>query len=313
MEIFRFSVFTATYNRASFLPRVYRSLVEQTYKDFEWIVVDDGSTDNTEDLIQSYINAGELKLITYKKKENGGKHTAWREATKIFQGKYVISIDSDDSLLPNALEIFDLNWRSLENSDEYQNFWEVKARGCYEDGSLVGNKLPEPILDIYAPILTYKYDIRGDLHGCRKASVLRNEAKVPDYFIFEENCSNFQEHIRWFRAGRIYKTRYIEEFTMIVSLAATDRLSRTNKGTNLKQSYNTLVSSIFDLNENKSYMKKWKCILYYKTIAIILYMSFRLNKNPFKLPYEYLNYSDKIFMILGYIPIYFFYIIREKL
>jgi len=78
MNNWRFSVFTATYNRAKFLPRVYKSLKDQTFKDFEWIIVDDGSTDNTEELVNSFLNEKVLKSIKYIKKENAGKHTAWR-------------------------------------------------------------------------------------------------------------------------------------------------------------------------------------------------------------------------------------------
>ncbi len=303
----RFSVFTATYNRATFLPKVYESLLKQTYQCFEWIIVDDGSTDDTEELIKSYIDDGRLQ-IRYVKKPNGGKHTAWRTVTKMFQTDYALSIDSDDYLTPDALEIFDRNWKELESSDDYDMFWEVKSRDKYEDGKLVGKPLPKSIYDTYANILTYKFKITGDLHGCRKTSVLRNEAKVPDSFIFEDKCSNFQESIRWLRAGKKYKTRYIDEVTAVVSLAAPDRLSASNR--NEKDSYNSLVAGIFKLRESRNDMLKWDKLSYFKTIAIILYVSFRLNKNPFKLPYEKLHGMDKFLLLLAYIPVFCLYKIR---
>src|SRR5690554_5433310 len=127
MEKYRFSVWTPTYNREKLLKRVYQSLLDQTFKDFEWIIIDDGSVDNTEDLVKGFINDGKLKSIRYFKKENGGKHTAWRMATNKFRAKYVVTIDSDDTLTPDALELFNKHWLELEKSTAYKDFWEVKG------------------------------------------------------------------------------------------------------------------------------------------------------------------------------------------
>lgn len=69
------TIFTPTYNRAYILKNLYDSLCEQTSKDFEWLIVDDGSSDNTEDLIRSFINEGRI-LIRYFKQANAGKHIA---------------------------------------------------------------------------------------------------------------------------------------------------------------------------------------------------------------------------------------------
>ncbi|MBT0812923.1 glycosyltransferase family 2 protein [Litoribacter ruber] len=307
--ILRFSVFTSTYNRASFLTKVYESLLRQTYQNFEWVIIDDGSTDNTDSLIQNFIDKGKLK-IRYIKKENGGKHTAWRIATEMFRGKYVLSIDSDDSLTPQALEIFNKHWNELENSNVYDEFWEVKARNMYENGRIVGNALPKDIFDTYAHILTYKFKVTGDLHGCRKTSVLRNEAKVPDNFMFEDKCSNFQESIRWFRAGKKYKTRYVEEVTSIVSLAAEDRLSSSDNKKIKKNFYNSLVNVIYKLHESREDILRWDKRTYFELIAKTLYVSFRLRKNPFKLPFEKFYILDHFFLILGFFPIYILYKIR---
>ena len=81
------TIITPTYNRADLLPRLYESLVRQTDKDFEWLVVDDGSTDKTEELIQQYCQTGAVG-ITYIRQENAGKHTALnrgrREGVEIY-------------------------------------------------------------------------------------------------------------------------------------------------------------------------------------------------------------------------------------
>lgn len=69
------TILTPTYNRAYILPKLYASLVEQTNKHFDWMVVDDGSTDNTEQLISEFIADGKINIV-YIKQKNGGKHRA---------------------------------------------------------------------------------------------------------------------------------------------------------------------------------------------------------------------------------------------
>ncbi len=314
MSKYRFSVFTATYNRAKMLPKVYESLVNQKFTDFEWIVIDDGSEDNTEELLQSFIAENKLNHIYYVKKENGGKHTAWREATKLFQGEYVLTLDSDDFLLPNTLYIFDKRWRELEQSPEYDNFWEVKARLINEKGLLIGEPLPKPIVDAHAHDFIFKYNFFADLDGCRKVDVLKKEAKVPESFLYEDYCNNFAECIRWFRAGRMYKTRYVQDITGCVVTTGNDRLSSSGDTlkTSSKLTYNRLVGGIYMLSENKIDMLRWNKVRYLKSIASLCYYCFILNINVFKIPHKELyKFPNNLFIFLGYLPMYMYYLIKR--
>jgi len=96
------TVFTPAYNRANMLERLYRSLCDQTCDDFEWLIIDDGSTDDTASVIQSFI--GEEKIhIRYYKKENGGKHTAHNLALELAAGEWFLCVDSDDLLTADAV------------------------------------------------------------------------------------------------------------------------------------------------------------------------------------------------------------------
>ena len=96
------TVFTPTYNRKDTLQRLYRSLCAQTVFDFEWLIVDDGSTDGTEAAAGSFSSA--LFPVRYIKKENGGKHTAYNLALQQATGTYFLCVDSDDLLVPDAME-----------------------------------------------------------------------------------------------------------------------------------------------------------------------------------------------------------------
>lgn len=97
------TIFTPAYNRAGILPRLYQSLLAQTAMDFEWLVIDDGSTDETRKVVGGWIKEGRLP-IRYIKKENGGKHTAHNEALRHANGEWLFCVDSDDWLPQNAVE-----------------------------------------------------------------------------------------------------------------------------------------------------------------------------------------------------------------
>lgn len=101
MEI---TVFTPTYNRGYIIETLYRSLQRQTFKDFEWIIVDDGSSDNTEKLVQNWIRENNFFPIYYYKKENGGKCRAINYGLDLAKGRLFFTVDSDDYLTDNALE-----------------------------------------------------------------------------------------------------------------------------------------------------------------------------------------------------------------
>lgn len=97
------TIFTPTYNRAYILPKLYNSLCRQTSKEFEWIVVDDGSTDNTENLIMNWINENRIK-IRYIKQKNSGKPIAHNRGVSETKGDLFVCVDSDDYLIDTAVE-----------------------------------------------------------------------------------------------------------------------------------------------------------------------------------------------------------------
>ena len=96
------SIITPTYNRADLLPRVFDSLQKQTSKDFEWLIIDDGSSDNTDEVVNTFTTTD--FNIYYYKKENGGKHTALNYGISRAKGDYILIVDTDDYLTENAIE-----------------------------------------------------------------------------------------------------------------------------------------------------------------------------------------------------------------
>ncbi len=97
------TIFTPTYNRLHTLDRVYQSLLAQTCQNFEWLIIDDGSTDQTEQGVKQWINDATFP-IRYLFQQNSGKHIAWNTALNLAQGRYFECLDSDDELMPDAVE-----------------------------------------------------------------------------------------------------------------------------------------------------------------------------------------------------------------
>lgn len=113
----KITVFTPTYNRAYIINNLYNSLVAQSYRDFEWLVVDDGSTDATEELFKKWKNECRDFPIRYYKTENGGKCRAINTALKLAKGELFFTVDSDDYLTDDALQKI-ANWEKQLPKDE---------------------------------------------------------------------------------------------------------------------------------------------------------------------------------------------------
>lgn len=103
------TVFTPTYNRASLLHKGYGALCRQTNKDFCWLIIDDGSTDDTKQTVENWINDGNIPIM-YCYKENGGLHTGYNKAIEIMNTEICVCIDSDDWMPDNAVELIVTYW-----------------------------------------------------------------------------------------------------------------------------------------------------------------------------------------------------------
>ncbi len=308
MYKYRFSIFTATYNRGNLLRRRYEELLALDYKDFEWIIVSDGSTDTTAEEVNSFIQENRIP-IKFINKENGGKHTAWKVATPLFEGRYVLTVDDDDIIPSNTLSLFDKYWSDLERSPQYENFWEIRSRCSREDGTLVGKKLPLPYFDSDYNEISYVYKNYCEMDGCRKVEILRNEAAVPDKFLFQDQVSNFPENIRWSRAARVYKTRFVPDITRIY-LTTENSLCASNNGSgrNMRKTYNTIVGAYYALKEQRDLMYKYDIKKYVMTIAVIVYNSFNIKQPTFHLMDKV---NDKLLYVLFYLPLLLVWLLRR--
>lgn len=199
------TVLTPTYNRANLLPRLYESLCWQTCKDFEWIVVDDGSTDNTESVVNSKFIIQNSKFpIRYFKKENHGKHTAVNLGVKEAKGELVFIADSDDILPKDALSIVSEDYEKVKDNHQIAGVAGLDANAL--DGKIIGSGLPQDSIDCNAIDIRYKYHVKGDLKEVFRISVLRENPfpEIPG----ERFCP---EQLVWFRIAQKYSLHYINK------------------------------------------------------------------------------------------------------
>ncbi len=287
---YRFSIFTSTYNRADDLKKLYCDILNQTYKDFEWVVINDGSTDNTDEVMQSILLEQKIE-IQYYKQPNGGKHSAWRKATELFNGQYITTFDDDDPIKPNALEIMNKYWSELELSPDYDQFWEIRTRCELPNGELVGKQISSSYFDSDCNEMTYKYGIRSEMNSCAKIEVLKAEAKVPDKFFLDDLVSNFAECIRWSRAARRYHTRYVPDITRTYMPNPSGYIKLKNR----RIVANNLVTCIYVLNEQRDLILKYDIKSYFTYILAIAYYASILNISPSK---KISHNIDKFFVML---------------
>jgi glycosyltransferase involved in cell wall biosynthesis len=204
---YKFTVFTPTYNRANLLPRVYESLVRQTYKNFEWLIVDDGSTDNTKEIVESFVKSASFP-VRYIWKSNGGAHTADNLGVRNARGEFFAIMDSDDWYIDDALQIMLEVWNSIQESDKHK-FCGVCGLFAYDDGKIVGSKFPQEVWDSDDFAFMNIYRINGDKIGCKLTDILKK-------FPFPEDVGQFvTEATVWNRIGIAYSTRFINRVLAI--------------------------------------------------------------------------------------------------
>ncbi len=206
------TVFTPTYNRAYTLQALYESLCRQRCHDFEWLVVDDGSTDQTEALISSFIAQKRIR-IRYHRQPNGGKHRAINTGVGLAEGELFFIVDSDDFLTEEAIEFIQREYQQIKGDAAFAGL-----SGYREDpkGARIGGPLPFDRLDCNALDFRLRHKIRGDMAEVYRTEILKKypfpevegERFCPEALIWNRIAQNYL--IRWLNRG-IYVCEYLAD------------------------------------------------------------------------------------------------------
>lgn len=196
------TILTPTYNRANRLNKLYESLLSQTVGEFKWLIVDDGSTDNTADLIKTFLDDERLE-IKYLYKINGGKHTAINEGIRYVQTPLTFIVDSDDYLTENAVEIILNIWEKYQYRDEIGSFWFLQSDST---GRIIGDMFPEEeFVSTYLDVMINS-TVKGDKKAVYRTELLR---KYP--FPVFDGETFLGEGIIHKRIGDCYKSVFINK------------------------------------------------------------------------------------------------------
>lgn len=242
------SIITPTYNREKTLVRVYDSLCRQTYKRIEWIVVDDGSVDNTKKIISGLLNLKDRPFpIKYLYQKNSGKHVAVNAGLAIAEGEYVGILDSDDALLDNALETLMSYWLMM-TPEERKQFKSITGRVVNaETGELIGPLNSEKQIDCSSLEARFVRKMNYEKWALSRTEVMR-EFQSPNI----EGLHFYPENITYDMIGRKYKERFVENPVRKYYLDSTDSIIRNKKG-RCKENYYLWLHNINDVFDYLKY------------------------------------------------------------
>lgn len=171
------TVFTPTYNRKDCIHRCYESLQRQTSDNFEWLIIDDGSSDDTASLIRHWQEEENRFPIRYYYKENGGLHTGYNKGIQLSETELFMCIDSDDWMPDNGIEQIERIWSKVSD----QGYAGIMGIDRYEDGRCVGDLFPENVHDMYLYEKLTKYKLSGDKKMVHRTDLLKKVAPMPTY------------------------------------------------------------------------------------------------------------------------------------
>lgn len=203
------TVFTPTYNRADLLKTLYKSLTRQTSNDFLWMVIDDGSTDNTQEVIENFKKEKNNFEIIYIKKENGGLHTGYNTAIANATTELMVPIDSDDYMPDDAVEKIVRFWRE-NGSEEYAG---IIGLDYDPQGNLIGGEIPDVKTINPVDLTVNTFGIKqGDRKYVVRTDLFKEVAPMTEYP--GEKC--FNPHYMQLQIGMKKPFLYLPEKLCIV-------------------------------------------------------------------------------------------------
>ena len=238
----KISVFTCTYNRLDTLRRTFDALKQQTFTDFEWVLVDNGSTDGTVAAVEEWIKEVEFPVTIHRIEKNSGFQNAYNAGIALCSGEFFVNLDSDDSCVPHALERFIELWGTVPDQDK-ESFVGVTVNCEDQYGSLVGDSFPKDPLDSNSLETELRYRIKGEKFGILRLDVLRK-------FPFPASEFHINPSIVWRAISREYQTRYTNDILRIYYINEKDREDQVTFHLNsFETAYGKWLNSRAMLNE----------------------------------------------------------------
>ena len=261
------SVYTCVYNGERTIHRVFESMKKLDYPNIEHVIVNDGSTDKTDELVQEYISQVSF-AVKYHKKENGGKHTALNVAWDLAEGEFMIQLDADDELLPHSVKyLVDAYYQIPE--DIRHEYWCVHGRCVTQTGAFVGDKYPEDINEgNWKQAGEKAKKCGGEKIGLQVRKYL-SEYKFPAV----AGVSFVSESIIWHQINKRYGTWYTNEVVRVYYVGEGGNLSA--KKTTRRQFSPLAFRLKWEIIHEQEYGRSVKNLVCYPLVYYVADSNFR--------------------------------------
>lgn len=211
------TVFTPTFNRGYIIRKLYESLCEQSCFDFEWIVIDDGSNDETKEVFEKILKEDNNFKIIYKYKKNGGKPRAINEGVQLASGRYFFIVDSDDTLVNDAIEKIKCWINEIDTIPNIVGVGGAQGHSKFKYIKGIEPKVNENGYIDATNIERNKYDLDADMCEAYKIEILKkypfkvweNEIFSPEEIVFNDIALDGYK-VRWHK-DIIYISDYLED------------------------------------------------------------------------------------------------------
>ena len=280
------TVFTPTYNRAYTLHKCYESLKLQTNQEFKWLIIDDGSTDNTKELVHKWIDERQLD-ITYHYQENQGMHGAHNTAYELIDTELNVCIDSDDYLTDTAVETIVGFW----NENKQSNIAGIAALDGLSDGNILGDKFPEHLKTSTYWDLYHTHHLKGD-----KKLIYRTDLIKKNPYPLFEGEKYVGLAYKYAKLDDEYELLLLNEIVCIVEYME-DGSSLNMFNQYIKNPRGFSFIRIEDMkNPRASLTFKFKSCVHYVSSSFIAKEKYFIKKSPLKgltvlaIPFGYLLY-----------------------
>jgi glycosyltransferase involved in cell wall biosynthesis len=263
------TIFTPTFNRCNLIHRIYDGLVAQTCHQFVWIVVNDGSSDDTDRVVQSMVNQNEIPIL-YINQPNGGKHIALEAAINETVSEFFFDMDDDDIYSPEAVNTFLAEWSIIRNEGKYDSIGAIRTLTREEDRIVANKSFDESLYGtrVDQTTLESNYIKHEGFENCTcyRTEALKDVDLFPKGYWMHDQHKHLTEGIWQGRFARKYKCRY---YFVVLREYRHDTETSILRGDKSRQHYvNMFINTKMILDEQLDYNLKSPITLF-KDIAIV--------------------------------------------
>ena len=291
------SVITPAYNNKLELKRAIDSICKQSYKNIEYIIINDGSPVSLDEVVFPFLNSVPFPML-YVKKKNGGAHTSYNRGIEFARGEYVVMLDCDDELVPNAIETLLSIWETIRFYPK-KNYYQVVAQCKNENNERVGKPFDKRINSVSRRKSIKLLDKSRGEHVSMDLASIRKAFLSPE----PEDVTYVSEDLTHKQLDKKYDSYFVNDMLRIYHTETSGSITKTNNLKTKQICYNTYWCCAYLVNNQKKYYLTF--FQYIKTLVRYQVMGFiTVKRNS---PYKSISlrgFWNNFFALLLYVPVF---------